>query len=984
MALRNVAKTFSLEQQRVEINQIAADVDALNLSSTTLSSFSVTTNIAGISALSYDNTTGIFSYTPPDLSGYLTTSSAAAGITSQNIVNWDAAYGWGDHSAAGYLVNGTLASTVYRAGAEFKLIAGGSSTVRPYIHLKNSTTADLEIVGAQSESGGVTIDSRGTGTVKLKDGGTLRLETSNTGVTINGVLSATGGDSDDWNTAYGWGDHALAGYLTSADSTNWDIAYGWGDHASAGYLTSVALNDVSDVNLTTPSNGDLLSYDGSNWVNTPPSTAASISDTPPSSPNPGDLWWESDTGRLKVYYQDVDTSQWVDASPPLANPFNVTAADAANWNEAYGWGDHSTAGYLTSYTEADTLDTVTGRGAQTNNAITLGDVSNGGDLNISTGNNNYFKIFASGNEAYIRNTDNNGGSGGGGLNIAARTTLALNSGGTGGQYITFISDSNGAANLYYQTLKKLETTSTGVTITGDLSIPSKLIHDGDIDTYLSFDTDTIKLTTAGSERITVGSSGQLGLGGSNYGAAGEVLTSNGPTAAPSWQAPTVSSSGSSLTLQAQFKARPGGHYPIPIDADASGNSTYTRQSNFGWYGGALADNGCIYCPPYGENHFLKIDTKTKTATTIGPYGSVNQGYFGGMVAHPNGKLYGIPQGSMSVLEFDPSDDTYTTFGTDIFTDSYKYNNGVVVGDYIYCIPDDNGVNQVLKIDVVNKTLSHFGNTGFIGIGQNGVDDYGSSKFTNGVLAHDGKIYCPPKFARDPSTESAGESVSTTEWIIGIIDPATDTLDTTSFRFTEADLPGISKDRYDNTGNNISYAFSHAVLGPDGKIYCFPYAYPWICVIDVEEQTISRWSTTPLGTVTGTYPNQKYGNNDSGLWEFDGECMSTMVGANGKLYAVPNAWSNPTSPAYGKMVIMDLDAGTWKYHTIHSTTFGGTTYDKPWFFYQAVMGPEGEIYGIPYINIPTSGYYELPAVFNLPGCASKPADWLLISNYNGTL
>ena len=80
-------------------------------------------------------------------------------------------------------------------------------------------------------------------------------------------------------------------------------------------------------------------------------------------------------------------------------------------------------------------------------------------------------------------------------------------------------------------VNRLSITSTGVTITGDLSIPSKLIHDGDIDTYLSFDTDVIKLASQqGSERITVGSSGQLGdLGGSNYGAAGEVLTSNGPT-----------------------------------------------------------------------------------------------------------------------------------------------------------------------------------------------------------------------------------------------------------------------------------------------------------------------------------------------------------------------------------------------------------------------------------------------------------------------
>lgn len=84
----------------------------------------------------------------------------------------------------------------------------------------------------------------------------------------------------------------------------------------------------------------------------------------------------------------------------------------------------------------------------------------------SPGTTNYFQLRASSNEAYITNTSGSGS--GGGMNISARTTLGLYSGGTGGQYISFIGDSNGAANLYYQSLKKLECTATGVTITGTL------------------------------------------------------------------------------------------------------------------------------------------------------------------------------------------------------------------------------------------------------------------------------------------------------------------------------------------------------------------------------------------------------------------------------------------------------------------------------------------------------------------------------------
>lgn len=51
-----------------------------------LTSLSVTTNSVGTAALSYNNTTGVFSYTPPDLSSYLT------GITGQSIANLSDVY----------------------------------------------------------------------------------------------------------------------------------------------------------------------------------------------------------------------------------------------------------------------------------------------------------------------------------------------------------------------------------------------------------------------------------------------------------------------------------------------------------------------------------------------------------------------------------------------------------------------------------------------------------------------------------------------------------------------------------------------------------------------------------------------------------------------------------------------------------------------------------------------------------------------------
>ena len=74
-------------------------------------------------------------------------------------------------------------------------------------------------------------------------------------------------------------------------------------------------------------------------------------------------------------------------TPPDLSPYLTSLGDAAgvtnakivNWDTAYGWGNHAGVGYLTSYTETDTLDTVTGRGGTTSNTIQVG------RINIGTG-----------------------------------------------------------------------------------------------------------------------------------------------------------------------------------------------------------------------------------------------------------------------------------------------------------------------------------------------------------------------------------------------------------------------------------------------------------------------------------------------------------------------------------------------------------------------------------------------------------------------
>ena len=68
----------------------------------------------------------------------------------------------------------------------------------------------------------------------------------------------------------------------------------------------------------------------------PGGTAVTTDDNPPSNPNDGDVWWDSQNGRLNVYYQDADSSQWVDATGRgTLNPSSIPNLlfQTKNWNE---------------------------------------------------------------------------------------------------------------------------------------------------------------------------------------------------------------------------------------------------------------------------------------------------------------------------------------------------------------------------------------------------------------------------------------------------------------------------------------------------------------------------------------------------------------------------------------------------------------------------------------------------------------------------
>jgi hypothetical protein len=176
-------------------------------------------------------------------------------------------------------------------------------------------------------------------------------------VTPSDIGAATAAQGANADTAYGWGDHSLVGYLTSEtshadvvidgdftsqgimlrgatagsysiladNSANWNTAYGWGDHASAGYSLSSHVHEGSEIDATGVTDGYVLTADGA-----------------------GNAAWEAAPGSAGGISNVVE-----DTTPQLGGTLDangniidmgtndITDTAVGNWNTAYGWGDHS-------------------------------------------------------------------------------------------------------------------------------------------------------------------------------------------------------------------------------------------------------------------------------------------------------------------------------------------------------------------------------------------------------------------------------------------------------------------------------------------------------------------------------------------------------------------------------------------------------------------------------------------------------------------
>ena len=117
------------------------------------------------------------------------------------------------------------------------------------------------------------------------------------------------------------------------------------------------------LNTSTASANEVLSWTGSDydWVaqSSGGGGGASVTtaDTAPSSPSDGDLWYDTTTLRLYVYYNDGSSSQWVKANPSGSRDSNTSVAiqETAPSNPSSGdmWFDPNALKTYIYYNDGD-------------------------------------------------------------------------------------------------------------------------------------------------------------------------------------------------------------------------------------------------------------------------------------------------------------------------------------------------------------------------------------------------------------------------------------------------------------------------------------------------------------------------------------------------------------------------------------------------------------------------------------------------------
>ncbi len=162
--------------------------------------------------------------------------------------------------------------------------------------------------------------------------------------------STTTNNSVDWNAAFGWGNHTgLYDLLGTATSTASSTLADWlasnptsgtntGDNATNTQYSGLATSKQDTLNGTgfVKANGTGITYDNNTYL-----TAET---------DPTFTAWDKHAGISITESQISDLKNYLTSFTELdpvwnASSWSTTTNNSANWDTAYGWGNHDSAGY---------------------------------------------------------------------------------------------------------------------------------------------------------------------------------------------------------------------------------------------------------------------------------------------------------------------------------------------------------------------------------------------------------------------------------------------------------------------------------------------------------------------------------------------------------------------------------------------------------------------------------------------------------------
>jgi hypothetical protein len=349
----------------------STDLTAATGSGIALTDLSVGVGAAGTSNLSYNNATGVFTFTPPDLSGYATTSAIPTalqdlsdvddGTPSLNqIIKWDG-NSWAlaaDETAAGIALTDISVNTITSGAAS--LIYDNTTGILTYTppNLSSFLTSvainDLTDVDTAGAANGSVLKYNGTSWAIGADNNTG----SGGGVDFTQFSAVT---ANAGNTSLTYDDAGTFTY-TPPDLSNYALDSNTPDN----------LSDLSDVSSATPSDGQVLKWSNANGHWYPGTdnvggsggsgiTLADLSVTTEAASGGGALAYDNATGTFDFTPADLSSFATTTAVNNLSlnNLSDVSAGSPQNgqvikWNGT-AWAsadDNATAYTLPAATDA--------------------------------------------------------------------------------------------------------------------------------------------------------------------------------------------------------------------------------------------------------------------------------------------------------------------------------------------------------------------------------------------------------------------------------------------------------------------------------------------------------------------------------------------------------------------------------------------------------------------------------------------------------